>query len=69
MKDYGRALPDLDKAIELNSKNAEAHYYRGLCYQALGQDDKALADFQAAISNTTDPLLLKSAMDQVKALR
>ena len=48
MENYRQAFADLNKSIELgiSGKNlGEALYYRGLCRQALGDNEKAQADF------------------------
>ena len=40
---------DYDKAIEINPKNIEANYNRGLAYGKKGQYDQAIADYTKAI--------------------
>ena len=50
-KNYKQAFDDLNKSIELGleGKNlGEVLYYRGLCYQATGNNAKAQADFAKA---------------------
>lgn len=50
-----KALPDLDKAVELSAKSAASFATRAECYEVLGTDDKAVADrIQAAALNKTD---------------
>ncbi len=44
------ALLDLNKAIELDSRNAKAYNVRGDVYMKLGKSDKAFSDFTKAIS-------------------
>jgi tetratricopeptide (TPR) repeat protein len=41
---YGEALRHYDRAIELNSKLAEAYMYRGVLHMLMGNEDKALED-------------------------
>jgi tetratricopeptide (TPR) repeat protein len=41
---FDEALQHYNRAIELNDKLAEAYMYRGVLYQAMGQNDLALAD-------------------------
>ena len=41
---FDEALMHYNRAIELNDKLAEAYMYRGVLYQAMGQNDLALAD-------------------------
>ena len=51
LKNYTKALEDLNKAIELGLEGenlGEVLYYRGLCYQATGDEAKAQADFAKA---------------------
>jgi tetratricopeptide (TPR) repeat protein len=46
--DYGRAIEDLSAALEF-AVSVEAYYYRGLAYQANGQIEEAIADFERCI--------------------
>lgn len=48
-KDYEKAIKDYTKAIELNLDFANAYYYRGLVWQNLNKNNKAIADFDKAI--------------------
>ena len=49
LKDYDKAITDLDIAIKIN-KNSEALYYlRGLAYEKLEQYDKAKENYEKAI--------------------
>jgi len=41
---FDEALQHYNRAIQLNDKLAEAYMYRGVLYQAMGQNDLALAD-------------------------
>ena len=47
--EYGKAIADYTKAIELNPKFTEAYYNRGNAWESKGQFDKALADYTHAI--------------------
>ena len=42
-------MRDCTKAIELNPKNSEAYYERGVSYKQKGQMDLAKKDFDKAI--------------------
>jgi tetratricopeptide (TPR) repeat protein len=54
-KDYAGALSDFTVAIELNSKFAEAHYFRGLLYgKEFHNYSKAIKDFSKAIKLKSD---------------
>ena len=47
---YDQAISELNKAIEMNPKFAEAYLNRGIVYaQAKGQYDQAISDFSKAI--------------------
>lgn len=50
--DLTRSLADLDKAVQLNTKNSESLTYtvRGDTYRYLGQFDKAISDYNKALS-------------------
>ena len=48
--DYGHAMADLDYAIQLDSKDAWAFYWRGLVEQATGRLARAETDYDAAIA-------------------
>jgi hypothetical protein len=45
---YGEAIEDFGRAIEQRGGYAEAHYERGRCYMAIGEKEKAQADFRKA---------------------
>ncbi len=47
--DFQGAIEDLDKAIIINPKYAEAYNSRGLTYKALKEYPKAIADYDRAI--------------------
>ena len=46
---YKRALPDLDRSLQLNPKYANAYDSRGFVYGKLGQYKRALQDINQAI--------------------
>ena len=48
-KDYQGAIADLNKAIELNPKDARAYYNRGVVKDELKQYKEAIADYTEAI--------------------
>jgi Tfp pilus assembly protein PilF len=55
-KQCQRAISFFDQAIKLNSQDATAYYYRGLCYQSNKNLQAALADFNRSIQlNPKDP--------------
>jgi len=48
LENYEKSISDFTQAIRLNPNGAELYYNRGLCYQVLGQNSKAEADFEKA---------------------
>lgn len=48
LKDYRAAIVDYDKAIELDSKFAEAYYNRGLTHIYLGNNRQGIQDLSKA---------------------
>jgi tetratricopeptide (TPR) repeat protein len=49
LKDYGGAIKDLEKAIELKPNFMQAYHTRAMCFGELQKYDKALKDFNKAI--------------------
>ncbi len=47
--DLDKAMADLDQALTLDPRNANAAYNRGLAYRAKGEHDSAIQDFDLAI--------------------
>jgi len=52
--DYGRAIADLSKAIELKPDYADAYHDRGVAYRRKGDYDLAIADYSKAIELRPD---------------
>lgn len=48
-KSYAEALEAFRTALTYNQRFAQAYYYRGETYNALGKNDKALAEYRQAI--------------------
>jgi tetratricopeptide (TPR) repeat protein len=56
-KDFRAAIQRFDEAIALNSKNAEAHFYKGQAHFYLNEHEAAVNSFGFAIDNKfADPL-------------
>jgi tetratricopeptide (TPR) repeat protein len=54
--DLAGARPDLDRAIELDPRNAEAFFWRGLAEARAGEKGKAVGDLKRAIDlDSKDP--------------
>jgi len=47
--DFSNAVAEYNKAIEVDSNNNKAYYYRGATYLKTGEVDKALPDFKRSI--------------------
>lgn len=54
MKQWDRALPDIDIALSLLPDNAGAYCNRGIVYSKLGKSKAAIADFTSAIKLNPD---------------
>src|SRR5690348_7502881 len=48
--DPAAALLDLDRAVAIEPGNAKHYVNRGDCFQALGDPDRALANFRRALA-------------------
>jgi tetratricopeptide (TPR) repeat protein len=53
-KSYNEALTELNKAIEIDPRNAEAYYWRGRTLVNLGRLDQGVDDFKAAVKFKPD---------------
>src|SRR5262249_39717215 len=47
--EYRAAIEDLDRAAEIDPKNAAIYQNRGDCYESLGDHDRAMANFRRAL--------------------
>jgi len=57
--DYGRAIADYDRAIELDSRIAEPFLHRAAAYHAKGETDRAVRDSDLAIERL-DPKIVRA---------
>ena len=48
LKQYDQAIKDLNKVIEINPKDADAYYNRGLVYKELGDNKSSREDIKKA---------------------
>lgn len=53
-KNFSLALENYNRAIELDPKNSFAYVNRAVCYETLGEKEKALADYNKAIEINPD---------------
>ena len=51
---YGRAIEDLNQAIQLDPNDADLFNNRGLAYNDKGENDRAIEDFNQAIRLNPD---------------
>ena len=64
-KDYDGAIKAYTKAIELNPKNANAFYWRGICFSEMKNEAAELADYEKA--QALDPTMrLQTLIDAMK---
>jgi len=68
-KDYQNAKTKLEKAIALTPSYSNALYYLGLVYDALGQKDKAVAEFTLVKQLNPDDKSIQQIIDNLNAGR
>ena len=54
--------------IQLGESVLECTFNRGICYYALGENEKAVLDFQAVEQDSPDPALAASAGEMLEAI-
>jgi tetratricopeptide (TPR) repeat protein len=64
-KKYTEALSVFQKAVTVNNMYADGYYWQAKCYEALGNKDEALINYQRALGLDKE---LKEARDAVKRL-
>jgi len=67
-REFGLAIADLTKAIELDPNSAAAYYRRGLVYRDMRKYDLAIVNFKNAAQIIKDPELVKTVMEEIKNL-
>src|SRR5204863_7832035 len=50
-QDTARAVPYLDRALEVQPDSARAHHLRGLAYQATGDNSRAALEYRKTLSD------------------
>lgn len=53
-RQYGKALTKFQALVKKNPKDARAHYYMGLCYQALTQIKMAQTEYMWVYNHSSD---------------
>jgi spermidine synthase len=52
-QEISRAVPFLDRALQVDSGSARAHHLRGLAYQAMGDNSRAAEQYRVALSDAS----------------
>ena len=68
-RNFNAALPYLQSAILENPENPVTHYYLGVTWQALGNKEESIAEFEAVLDLSKDPELLQRAKQQLQQLK
>ena len=63
--EYQEAIGDLSTGLKLYPANAEGLSRRGEAYERLGEHDKALADFKAALVIAPDSEAARAALNRL----
>lgn len=66
--EYALAAQDFGEAIQLEESVLECTFNRGICYYALGENEKAVLDFQTVEQDSPDPALAASAGEMLEAI-
>ena len=66
--EYALAAQDFGEAIQLEESVLECTFNRGICYYALGENEKAVLDFQTVEQDSPDPALAASAAEMLEAI-
>ncbi len=67
--EWRKAITEFDRVIDLNPNHGAAYTQRGFAYAELGKTDKAIADFENALSRTRDPKAIAYIEAEIKQLR
>ncbi|KDQ48901.1 hypothetical protein JAAARDRAFT_136891, partial [Jaapia argillacea MUCL 33604] len=68
LEEYGYALSDATKAIELDPKYVKAYYRRATCYLQTLRPQLAVADFKKVIALEPQNALVKQQMDTTQKM-
>jgi tetratricopeptide (TPR) repeat protein len=64
-KDFNKAIPLFSKALTYESHYVEAYYNRGVCYESIGDKQKAKADYLEALNVFPTYDLAKNALKRL----
>lgn len=65
LKKYDLALQHFDNVVRVAPDFAEGYYARGICFQTMGQKDKAIDDLEAALKIAPNFELAKVALKEL----
>ena len=51
LRQYERAVEDLNRELRANADDADAHFFRGLAWAGLGEFQRAVADYSQSLAN------------------
>jgi tetratricopeptide (TPR) repeat protein len=63
------AVRAFEKTLELDPKQAYAHYYLGILHAAMGQRDKANADLEQVLQHSTSQMLKDQARTRIPGVK
>ena len=68
--EYEKALADFNKALEMNSKNTEAYFYKAQAYEQAGRTSEAIEAYRTYIHNVSSSLapLIERAAKRIAEL-
>jgi tetratricopeptide (TPR) repeat protein len=69
IQNYHHAIRDMTRVLELDPDRAEALYHRALAYQARGDFDQAIADYERFLAVAGESVLRESAQIQLEGVR
>ena len=56
LREYGKAIPDFEKAMSIKWKRGENYRCMGFCYLKMGETEKAKESFEKGIAHTTEEI-------------
>ncbi len=68
-KRWDDAVNAFEQAVQLDSKQAFAHYYLGLLYAAQGKSDKAQAELEQVLQVSNNPMLKEQARARIPNIK
>ena len=69
LKEYGKAVPEFTKAIELDPSYLNGYIQRAICYENLGKLDEAIKDYEKALELDPDCKEARELLDNLKAIK